>query len=118
MKKTIITILTALVAFSASMSAVEMTSSPATVSAKPKVEIKEVTFDAVLHCANCVKKVQENIAFEKGVKDLKVSLKDQTIYVKYDASKTSVEILKAAIEKLGVSAHVHGEQCSGHQHKH
>ena len=118
MKKTIITILSALMAFSASMSAVEMTSLTSVVAAKPKAEIKEVTFDAHLHCANCVKKVQENIAFEKGVKDLKVSLKEQTIYVKYDASKTSVEVLKAAIEKLGVSAHVHGEQCSGHQHKH
>jgi iron-sulfur-dependent L-serine dehydratase beta subunit len=65
-------------------------------------EIKEVTFKAHLHCASCVKKVQENIAFEKGVKDLKVSLADQTIAIRYDASKTSEQVLKAAIQKLGI----------------
>jgi copper chaperone CopZ len=48
-----------------------------------------------------VKKVQENIAFEKGVKDMKVSLADQTVMLKYDSAKTSAEKLKAAIEKLG-----------------
>jgi copper chaperone CopZ len=49
-----------------------------------------------------VKKVQENIAFEKGVKGLEVSLEKQTVAVKYDAAKTSVETLKAAIQKLNV----------------
>ena len=70
--------------------------------AEKKAEIKEVTFKAHLHCASCVKKVQENIAFEKGVKDLKVSLADQTIAIRYDASKTSEQVLKAAIQKLGI----------------
>ena len=65
-------------------------------------EVKEVTFSVHLHCENCVKKVQENISFEKGVKDLKVSLADQKITIKYDSSKTSEQTLKAAIEKLGV----------------
>ena len=65
-------------------------------------EVKEVTFSVHLHCENCVKKVQENIAFEKGVKGLEVSLEKQTVAVKYDAAKTSVETLKAAIQKLNV----------------
>lgn len=68
---------------------------------KKKGETKEVTFHVHLHCNNCVKKVQENIAFEKGVKDLEVSLEGQTVRVKFDASKTSESVLKAAIEKLG-----------------
>ncbi|MBR1960917.1 MAG: heavy-metal-associated domain-containing protein, partial [Bacteroidales bacterium] len=68
---------------------------------RKKGEVKEVTFLVHLHCENCVKKVQENIAFEKGVKDLKVSLEDQTVAIKYDAAKTSEDTLKAAIEKLG-----------------
>jgi hypothetical protein len=53
MKKTLIVIMTALVAFAASSFA----------GPKKKVELKEVTFDVELHCANCVKNVQENIAF-------------------------------------------------------
>ena len=69
--------------------------------AKKKAEIKEVVFNVGLHCESCVKKVTENISFEKGVKDLKVSLEDQTVAVKFDASKTSEETLRAAIIKLG-----------------
>ena len=64
-------------------------------------EVKVVTFSVNLHCANCVKKVQENISFEKGVKGLDVCQGHQTVTVKYDPAKTSEETLKAAIEKLG-----------------
>lgn len=79
---------------------------------RKKAEIKEVIFNVHLHCENCVKKVQENIAFEKGVKDLKISLEDQTVAIKYDAAKTSEEVLKAAIVKLGypVNGKVEKEQ--------
>ena len=70
-------------------------------SAKPK---KEVTFSVKMHCESCVKKISENIAFEKGVKDLEVSLEKQTVWIKYDASRTSEEALKSAIEKLGYKA--------------
>ena len=84
------------------------TETSASMQNKKKAEIKEVVFNVGLHCENCVKKVTENISFEKGVKDLKVSLEDQTVTVKFDAAKTSEETLKAAIQKLGypVSAKV------------
>ncbi len=49
----------------------------------PKGEIKTVVFATKLHCKNCVAKVNENISFEKGVKDLKVDLEAQTITIKY-----------------------------------
>lgn len=77
-----------------------------TVSAGPKKDIREVVFDTYLHCADCVKKVEENISFEKGVKALDVSLREQKITIKYDASKTSVEKLETAIRKLGYKASV------------
>ena len=73
--------------------------------AKPKGEVKSVVFSVHLHCNNCVKKVQENIAFEKGVKDLKVSLEEQTVAINYDPAKTSEQALKAAIESLGYPVH-------------
>lgn len=84
-------------------------------SSKKKAEIKEVVFNVGLHCENCVKKVTENISFEKGVKDLKVSLEDQTVTVKFDAAKTSEETLKAAIQKLGYP--VSAKACCGDHHK-
>ena len=69
-----------------------------------KKAVKTVTFNVGMHCQNCVKKVKENISFEKGVKDLAVSLDKQTITVTYDPAKTSVDKLAKAIEKLGYKA--------------
>ena len=118
MKKTIVIILSALVAFSAT--AVAADSSAAAPSAqilgskKPKAEVKEVTFKVNLHCQSCVKKVQENISFEKGVKGLHVCLEDQVISIKYDSAKTNEETLRKAIEKLAVP--VLGTVENGHQH--
>ena len=104
MKRIVIITLAALIGIS--LSAAEFTVNDASVSSqifkKSKAEIKEVIFHAHLHCNNCVKKIQENISFEKGVKGLEVSLEKQTIAVRYDAAKTSVETLKAANEKLNV----------------
>lgn len=122
MKKTLIIILAAMVAFSASAATVADAASEPSVltdkkpSKKKKGEVKEVVFAVHLHCENCVKKVQENVAFEKGVKDLKVSLEDQTVAVKYDAAKTSEATLKAAIEELGYP--VSGTVAPGHEHNH
>jgi len=62
---------------------------------------EEVTFIVSLHCHNCVKKVEANLPFEKGVEDLKVSLDSHTVWLKYDPNKTDSEKLKTAIEKLG-----------------
>lgn len=104
MKRIVIITLAALIGIS--LSAAEFTVNDTSVSSqifkKSKADIKEVIFHAHLHCNNCVKKIQENISFEKGVKGLEVSLEKQTIAVRYDAAKTSVETLKAAIEKLNV----------------
>ena len=66
-----------------------------------------------------------NVSFEKGVKDLKVSLENQTVYVKYDVAKTSEETLKKSIESLGYPVsgtvkpgHEHGHEHQGHDHGH
>ena len=79
-------------------------------------EVKDVTFLVHLHCENCVAKVVDNISRAKGVKDLDVSLEKQTVAIKYDAAKTSEDVLKAAIEKLGYP--VSGKAEHGHEHHH
>ena len=68
--------------------------------AAPKKELKTVVFNVGLHCQNCVKKVQENISFEKGVKSLDINLEKKTVTITYDAAKTDEATLKKAIEKL------------------
>lgn len=115
MKKTIIAILSAIMAFSVNAVAAEsvLASEVTQASKKAKAEIKEVSFHVHLHCANCVKKVEENIAFEKGVKGLKVTV--HSIDIKYDASKTNEATLKAAIEKLGYKI-LEGEEHNHHHH--
>lgn len=118
MKKTLILILAALVALVApSMVSMNAEASAQIIKkSKQKSEIKGVTFNVELHCAGCVKKVQENLAFEKGVKDLHVCMESQVIALKYDAAKTNEETLKNAIIKLGVP--VTGVSHEGHQHNH
>lgn len=123
MKKTIILTVAALMTVSAATSAastVAFSESAVLADSKPakkkKGEVKEVTFNVHLHCENCMKKVQENISFEKGVKDLHVCLDDQTVSIKYDAAKTNEDTLKAAIEKLGYP--VSGKREGGHSHNH
>ena len=118
MKKTIILILAALVAFVAPsmVSGYSEVSAHTVKKAKKKSEIKGVTFKVHLHCAGCVKKVQENLAYEKGVKDLHVCMESQVIALKYDASKTNEETLKNAIIKLGVP--VEGVIHQEHHHHH
>lgn len=100
MKKTITMILAVAMAFAATC-----TVSAADAQGKKKKELKEVNFNVYLHCEDCVEKVNENIAFEKGVKGLEVSLENQTVLIKYDVAKTSEDKLKAAIEKLGYPVH-------------
>ena len=119
MKNTIILILAALVAFTAPamVTGYSEVSAQKVKKSKHKSEIKGVTFNVELHCANCVKKVQENLAFEKGVKDLHVCMESQVISLKYDASKTNEETLKNAIVKLGVPVKGVGHQGHHHHHK-
>ena len=69
--------------------------------AAPKKEVKTVVFNVGLHCQNRVKKVRENISFEKGVKSLEINLEKKTVTISYDPAKTNEETLKKAIEKLG-----------------
>lgn len=57
-----------------------------------------------MKCANCQKKVEKNIAFEKGVTDMKCDLKTRTVEVTYKTDKTSKTKLASAFEKIGMEA--------------
>ena len=55
-------------------------------------DIKTVvlTTNPQMHCANCEKKIKDNIRFEKGIKSIKTNLYDKTVIIEYDADKTTV----------------------------
>lgn len=102
MKKILVTMLLALGALSFNGAPLFAASSdPSAIQQSKKKKTETVTFKVGMHCKNCVKKVTDNISFEKGVKDLKVSLEDKTVTITYDPAKTNPETLKKAIEKLG-----------------
>lgn len=73
---------------------------------KPKTPMRQVKYETTIDCKNCVKKVTENVSFEKGVKDLKAELSDKTVTIVYNPDKTDTLKLANAIRKLGYKAKV------------
>lgn len=67
-----------------------------------KHEKKTVVFNVNMHCSSCKAKVEKSLPFEKGVRDLKVDMKTQTVKVVYRADKNTEAKLIKAIEKCGV----------------
>lgn len=57
-----------------------------------------------MHCENCVKKINSNIRFEKGLKSFDTDLKTKTVTITYDADKTNVEKLKDGFKKFNYKA--------------
>lgn len=76
----------------------------AALKAKPKSKTETVTYMVSMHCKNCVNKITDKISFMKGVKDLKVSLKDKTVTIKYDPAVVQESTLEKTIRDLGYSA--------------
>ncbi len=69
---------------------------------KKKVETIEIQSSVV--CGMCEERVLENMAFKKGVKDVKVDLETKVITIEYKTKKTDEETLKKAITKIGYDA--------------
>ena len=69
-------------------------------------DIKTVilTTQPEMHCANCEKKIKENIRFEKGIKAITTNLKDKTVTVEYDAEKTNVQNIIKGFKKIKYEA--------------
>lgn len=109
MKKIVFALMLALasLAFTPDVSGMESSASgyhpAAALSAKAKKKTATVTFKTSIRCHNCVKKITENISFEKGVKDLSVSLDEKLVTITYDPYKTDEATLAKALEKLGYS---------------
>ena len=70
------------------------------------ISLVQVVFASTIHCDTCGKKVEENISFEKGVKDLKVEVPEKRITIVFNPAKTDTLKLKNAIRKLGYKAEI------------
>ncbi len=65
---------------------------------------KEVTFTVAMDCESCKQKIEQHIAFEKGVKDMEVSVEKQQVYINYDSRKTNEDKLIEAFRKINYEA--------------
>lgn len=54
-----------------------------------------------MHCESCEARIKDGLKYVKGVKDIRTSIPDQKVYVKYDADKTTEEKILKALEKAG-----------------
>ncbi|MDE5814315.1 MAG: heavy-metal-associated domain-containing protein [Muribaculaceae bacterium] len=62
------------------------------------------TVNPQMSCQNCENKIKSNLRFEKGIKKIETSLKDQTVTVTYDDTKTDSEKIIAGFKKVGYTA--------------
>lgn len=71
---------------------------------KKETTKQSVVFNVAMDCHSCQQKIEKNIAFEKGVKAMDVSLEKQTVAITYDTKKTDVAKLQQAFKKIGYEA--------------
>ena len=69
-----------------------------------KTQSRQAIYQTNLHCKNCAAKIQDNVAFEKGVKDMSIDVDAKTVRIVYNPAKTNVDKLAEAIRKLGYTA--------------
>ena len=55
-------------------------------------------------CGMCKDRIEQGLAFEKGIKDVKVDLEEKTTTVSYTTTKTNPDQIRKLISKLGYDA--------------
>lgn len=68
----------------------------------------EVVFstEPEIECQNCVKRIKDNLRFEKGVKAINPDMNANLVTIQYDGGKTNPEKLQKALAKIGYKATV------------
>ena len=67
-----------------------------------KNNVAEITFSVPsIDCDHCKKRLEANLPFVKGVKDLKISVPEKTVWFKYDPAKVTKAQLAEALTKAG-----------------
>ena len=72
------------------------------VNAKKNYEEVQIQTSAV--CGMCEERIEGNIAYEKGVKEVELDDKTKIVTIGFDPRKNSADDLRLAISKLGYDA--------------
>ena len=66
--------------------------------------LSQVVFTTNMHCVKCAEKIQDKLAFEKGINDLEFDVSRKTVKVTFDPAKTDTARIGGALRKLGYAA--------------
>ncbi|MCR5190060.1 MAG: cation transporter [Bacteroidales bacterium] len=72
---------------------------------------QSVVFQTNGTCQSCKNKIENNIAYEKGVKDVNFDLATSKVRITYNPKKTDPQKLQAAIRNLGYTAEADTPGC-------
>ncbi len=72
--------------------------------AQTSSNVSEITIKVSSQCEMCKEKIEEHLAFEKGVKKSEVNLKKNEVVITYNPKRTNPEKLRKSIAKLGYDA--------------
>ena len=72
--------------------------------AQEEQKTKEITIKSSVVCDMCKDRIENDMAFEKGVKAATVNLKTKEIDITYRTDKTNPDKLRTAISKIGYDA--------------
>ena len=67
-------------------------------------KFSEIKIKTSAQCGMCKETIEKALAFEKGVKSSNLNVDTKVCTVKYDATKTTPEKIKAIISKAGYDA--------------
>lgn len=76
----------------------------AMVSMAKDIKTVVVTTQPQMHCESCEKKIQGNLRFEKGVKQIECNIDAQRVVITYDADKTNPKAIIDSFGKFGYKA--------------
>lgn len=70
-----------------------------TIHAAPRTETLKLCVS--IHCHACEELIIDNLAFERGIRDIKIDLDNRTVEVKYNKRRTNLDNIRASLERLG-----------------
>ena len=74
-------------------------------------KFQQVIFQTNGTCQSCKNKIENNIAYEKGVKEVNFDLATGKVRITYNVKKTDPKKLQAAIRALGYTAEPDSPDC-------
>ncbi len=83
---------------------------------KKKANRETVVFNVEIDCDGCIRKIEKNIAFEKGMIDMRIDKEKQQVTIVYNPKKTTEQKLREAFAKIGKPVQDKPIQKAHHDH--